>query len=125
MFASLQRPARSGETVTCGDSLTRVLYPAIPYKSLDGEEACAVSACRAALANYPCPRCLIHKCDLHKITKVFPVRTVSSMQQVFEKASNAFTKTERERILQGVGLHFTKVCTGHCTSKQIAVCKTF
>jgi hypothetical protein len=89
--------------------VTRVLYPAIPYKSLDGEEACAISACRAALAIYPCPRCLVHKRDLHQITKVFPARTVSGMRQVFEKAADASTKTERECILRGVGLHFTEV----------------
>jgi hypothetical protein len=109
IFASLQRPARSGEAIKCGDSQTRVLFPGIPYDSLDGEEACMFSACRAAHANFPCPRCLVHKDDLNKITKVFPARTVDHMRQVYTNAMNAPNKTERERILQNYGLHQTEV----------------
>lgn len=67
------------------------------------------SACRAAHANFPCPRCLVHKDDLNKITKVFPARTVDHMRQVYTNAMNAPNKTERERILQNYGLHQTKV----------------
>jgi hypothetical protein len=42
------------------------------------------------------------------------------MRQIFQKASNASTKTERERILQGVGLHFTEVSDCCYASKPIA-----
>jgi hypothetical protein len=109
MFASIQQRARCGDTVKCADQLARVLFPGIVFHSLDGEEACWVAAVRSALAKYPCPRCLVHQDDLHNITKEYPIRTVLNMQQVYEDAVNASTKTERERILQGSGLHFTKV----------------
>lgn len=110
IFGSLRHLAKDGDTFTCGDSVTRVLYTGIPITSIDGEEACSVSACRAALANFPCPRCLVHKDDLHKITKSFTLRTTETMKQVYDNALSATTNTAREKILQGAGLHLTEVC---------------
>ena len=71
MFKSLVTPARSGLTLNCGDLKTRILYPGIPIHSLDGQEACAACACRAALAKYLCPKCLVHHDDLDKIDQDF------------------------------------------------------
>ncbi|KII82987.1 hypothetical protein PLICRDRAFT_58595 [Plicaturopsis crispa FD-325 SS-3] len=70
--------------------------------------SCALAACRAALANYPCPRCLVHKNDLDKITRSFSPRTVPDMIQTYRDALAAGTKTERENILRRKGLHATK-----------------
>lgn len=109
IFGSLIKPAKHGETLTCGDSINRVCYPGIPIMSIDGEEACSVSACRAALANFPCPRCLVHKDNLDRICQSFPSRTTETMKQVYEDALATTTKTDREKILQAVGLHATKV----------------
>ncbi|KAJ7696268.1 hypothetical protein B0H17DRAFT_929612 [Mycena rosella] len=108
IFKSLLRPARNGETVKCGDGLNRVLFPGIPYHSLDGEEACSMCACRAALANFPCPRCLVPKAQLHSLLKEFTPRTTESMKLVYEAAHDAPTKAEQEKILQSHGLHLTE-----------------
>ncbi|KAJ7892470.1 hypothetical protein B0H14DRAFT_2560177 [Mycena olivaceomarginata] len=108
IFAPLLGPAKHGELLTCGDGIQRVCYPGVPITSIDGEEACSVSACRATLANFPCPRCLVHHNDLDKISKTFPLRTTETMKQFYEDAIAAPTKTESERILQSVGLHATE-----------------
>ncbi|KAJ7201091.1 hypothetical protein GGX14DRAFT_659051 [Mycena pura] len=108
IFATLRKPAKHGEALTCGDEFQRVCYPGIPITSIDGEEACSVSACRAALANFPCPRCLVHHNDLGKICDCFTLRTTETMKQIYEDAMAAPTKTESEHILQSVGLHATE-----------------
>ncbi|KAJ7680005.1 hypothetical protein B0H17DRAFT_1206155 [Mycena rosella] len=108
IFGSLIQPAKHGEALTCGDNILRVCYPGIPITSIDGEEACSVSACRAALALFPCPRCLVHHNDLDKICKSFTLRTTETMKRFYEDAMAAPTKTESERIIQSVGLHATE-----------------
>ncbi|KAJ7347355.1 hypothetical protein DFH08DRAFT_914503 [Mycena albidolilacea] len=108
IFAPLLGPAKHGEALSCGDNIQRVCYPGIPVTSIDGEEACSVSACRAALANFPCPRCLVHQNDLAKICKTFPLRTTETIRNVYADAMTAPTKTESERILQSPGLHATE-----------------
>ncbi|KAJ7663215.1 hypothetical protein DFH06DRAFT_1395296 [Mycena polygramma] len=108
IFATLLKPAKHGEALTCGDDIERVCYPGIPITSIDGEEACSVSACRAALAHYPCPRCLVHHDELDKICQTFTARTTETMQQFYEDAITAPTRAEREQILQSVGLHATE-----------------
>jgi hypothetical protein len=113
IYKSLLRPARNGETVKCGDGRNRVLFPGIPYHSLDGEEACSMCACRAALANFPCPRCLVPKAELHSLLKEFTPRTTESMKRVYEAARDAQTKAEQEQILQSHGLHLTEVIHKH------------
>ncbi|KAK7013509.1 hypothetical protein R3P38DRAFT_2546174, partial [Favolaschia claudopus] len=67
----LKEPARSGQGIRCPDNLVRVFHPSVFIGSLDGKEAAYFAACRAALANYPCPKCLISKVDLHRITGDF------------------------------------------------------
>ncbi|KAJ7768112.1 hypothetical protein DFH07DRAFT_1008731 [Mycena maculata] len=108
IFKSLLGPARNGETVKCGDGIDRVLFPGIPYHSLDGEEACTMCACRAALTNFPCPRCLVPKTELHFLSKQFTLRTTATMKQVYDAALVARTKTDQERLLQSNGLHLTE-----------------
>ncbi|KAJ7646327.1 hypothetical protein DFH06DRAFT_1300668 [Mycena polygramma] len=85
IFATLFKPAKHGEALTYGDDIEQVCYPGIPITSIDGEEACSVSACRAALAHYPCPRCLVHH-ELNKICQTFTARTTETMQQFYEDA---------------------------------------
>ncbi|KAJ7090711.1 hypothetical protein C8R44DRAFT_835939 [Mycena epipterygia] len=108
IFGSLRKPAKHGETLKCGDKIQRVCYPGIPITSIDGEEACSVSACRAALAHFPCPRCLVHHNDLGKLCESFTLRTTETMKRFYEDALAASTKSEREHILQSVGLHATE-----------------
>lgn len=90
----------------CGDGAIRVVHPGIIIESQDGEEANCFCACRASgHANYPCPKCLVNKNQLYNITGTFEPRTSESMRAVIECASQAETKTDREKILQAFGLH--------------------
>lgn len=109
VFASLEARSHHGETIHCGDGITRVLYPGFLIESLDGEEAAMFCCCRAALANFPCPKCLVPKDQLHHIDRKFKPRTTKSMQQVYQLATDAPSKTQKEFILQNYGLHYTKV----------------
>lgn len=95
--------------LSCGDKVKRVIYPGIPIQALDGEEATWASACQAALANYPCPRCLVQHSDLDKIDKSFTPRTTETMCQVYEDSLVATSKTASENILKAYGLHRTEV----------------
>lgn len=109
IFASLGRRSRRGEAHLCNDEITRILYPGILIESQDGEEASYFCACRAATANYPCPKCLVHKSELHRITTFFEPRTSESMRSILDRASEATSKTAKEKILQDHGLHDIKV----------------
>lgn len=109
IFASLQPRSQRGETHHCNDGISRILYPGVLIESQDGEEASYFCACRAATANFPCPKCLVHKSNLSNITKTFEPRTSASMQFVLELASQATSKSSKERILQDHGLHDIKV----------------
>lgn len=61
------------------------------------------------MANYPCPKCLVPKDELHHVSKVFPMRTSESMRAVIKEVSLAPTKAKKDRILQDHGLHDIEV----------------
>ncbi|KAJ6493758.1 hypothetical protein DFH09DRAFT_1337978 [Mycena vulgaris] len=105
IFASLRSRSWNGEPIECCDGLIRVFHPGIIMDSLDGKEAAYFNACRAALANHPRPKCLVHKDDLSELLKAFKGRTTDTMKAVVETALNAVTKTEKEAILKKNGLH--------------------
>jgi Plavaka transposase len=109
IFSCLQLLARSGAPMTCGDDIVRILRTGIPIDALDGEESTWLAACRVALANFPCPRCLVHKDELHEIDKSFTPRTVENMRNVYHKSLTASSKTVAEDILRDYGLHATQV----------------
>lgn len=109
IFDPMKGASYNGMALYCGDKIKRVLYPGIPIEALDGEEACSACACRAALANYPCPRCLVHHNQLDMIDKKYPPRTTETMQRVYQDSQTAGTKTLAEDILKEFGLHATKV----------------
>ncbi|EGO31125.1 hypothetical protein SERLADRAFT_432782 [Serpula lacrymans var. lacrymans S7.9] len=108
IFHSLRWPARFGEAMACGDKIDRVIHPGIPVKSVDGEESCALTATRAALAKFPCPKCLVCHDSLTKLCGNFQCRTTDNMEKVYKRSITASNKTEAERILQAHGLHATK-----------------
>lgn len=110
VFSSLKFRSWRGSTIRCPDNQVRVFHPGILISSLDGKEAAYFNTCRAALANFPCPKCLVNKCDLHKITSQFELRTTPAMQAVVTRASKQNTKTEKENILKDYGLHDVQVC---------------
>lgn len=117
IFSSLVHRSHFGDTMRCGDDTVRVLYPGVLIESLDHEEATILACVRAANANYPCIKCLVPKSELHNIDGHFARRTVAAMQDVLERASNAKTETEREKILKDVGLHAVHV--SFCSSEAL------
>ena len=109
MLSPLKHPSHYGIPQKCGDAVTRVLYPGILIKAIDGKEACTSCAVQNAHANYPCPKCLVHRHQLDEIDQTFPSRTTESMRAVYEQYLAAPTKTAGKAILVQSGLHATKV----------------
>ncbi|KAJ6514727.1 hypothetical protein DFH09DRAFT_940926 [Mycena vulgaris] len=105
IFASLKSRSWNGEPIECYDKVIRLFHPALFINSMDGKEAAYFNACRAALANHPCPTCLVHKDDLHRLTEMFTMRTTDTMKAVVRKAFRVTTKAEKEGILKKNGLH--------------------
>ncbi|KAJ6451401.1 hypothetical protein C8R45DRAFT_1124863 [Mycena sanguinolenta] len=105
VFSSLKSRSWSGEPIRCPDGVVRIFHPGIMIDSLDGKEAAYFCACRAAKANFPCPKCLVHKSCLHNITGTFKLRTTPTMKAVVVKAMKCKTKTKKADILKGYGLH--------------------
>ena len=109
VFSSLRHRSHNGDAHLCADGITRVLYPGILIESQDAEEAAYFCGCRAAGANYPCPKCLVFHSDLHNTGKFAELRTPENMKAVIVLASKAKTKGAREKILKDHGLHNVKV----------------
>ncbi|KAF7314762.1 hypothetical protein MKEN_00950200 [Mycena kentingensis (nom. inval.)] len=108
IFSALKRRSWTGEAVSCPDGIIRIFHPSVMITSLDGKEAAYFNAVRAALANLPCPKCLVHKCDLHRITRRSKLRTASSMKKVLKAARTKTTQPQREKILKSYGIHDIK-----------------
>ena len=119
MLCSLCMPSKSGMTHRCGDHVRRVCYPGIPIKSLDGEEACAVCLTKAANANYPCAKCLVHQTDLDKIDKQFPLRTSASMHAVYMESLAKSTLAAANDFRKEYGIQGTEVRDYHISSTYI------
>ncbi|KAJ7837854.1 hypothetical protein B0H14DRAFT_2362026, partial [Mycena olivaceomarginata] len=79
VMASLERRSRNGEAVRFGDGVTRAAHPGILIESMDFEEMAAWLAIRNSRNNHPCPKCLVHHEDLHKLFKCSDRRTSHSM----------------------------------------------
>ena len=109
VFRTLKPRSQNGEAHHCADGVNRVLYPGILIESQDAEEAAYFCGCRAALANHPCPKCLVAQTDLHKISGNYELCTPQSMQSVLIRVSNAKTKTAKEKILKDNGMHNIEV----------------
>ncbi|KAJ7840312.1 hypothetical protein B0H14DRAFT_3696576 [Mycena olivaceomarginata] len=95
IFSSLYLRSWRGEVVTCGDEITRILYP----------EAWNFTCCRAGRAKFPCPRCLVSQEMLHFLQRTFEARTSSNMRAIVCLAQNAPNTTQKEKILMEHGLH--------------------
>ncbi|KAJ7132506.1 hypothetical protein C8R44DRAFT_611932 [Mycena epipterygia] len=105
VFASCRLRSRNGAAVRCPDGVARVFHPGVHINSLDGKEAAYFNACRAALANFPCPTCLVPHSDLHRITSTFKLRTTATMKAVVVRALKKKTKIDKENLLKSYGLH--------------------
>jgi hypothetical protein len=89
IFASLQKRSSNGVPLECWDRVVRVFHPGVLISSLGGKEAAYFNACRAALANYPCAKCLVHHDELHCLTKKSEPRTMATMKAVIDEALHA------------------------------------
>ncbi|KAJ6455887.1 hypothetical protein C8R45DRAFT_1082424 [Mycena sanguinolenta] len=105
VFSSLKSRSWSGEPIRCPDGVVRIFHSGIMIDPLDGKEGAYFCACRAAKANFPCPKCLVPKSSLHNITGAFKLRTIPNMKAVVLKANKCKTKTKKADILKGYGLH--------------------
>ncbi|EJD47187.1 hypothetical protein AURDEDRAFT_62451, partial [Auricularia subglabra TFB-10046 SS5] len=105
IFQSCLDPNQVGHLVSCGDGKTRVVHPCILIESMDAEEAAFYCVCRAASADYPCPKCHIHKSKLASISSTARARTVDWMKAVLDESQSAPSSRERKSILKEHGLH--------------------
>ncbi|KAF7344148.1 hypothetical protein MVEN_01705000 [Mycena venus] len=103
VMASLEQRSHNGEALRFGDGVTRVAYPGVLIESMDFEELAAWLAIRNSTSLHPCPQCLVHKNDLPRLTKNFPVRTTESMSRALACAPTG--KTDRNEYLKQYGLH--------------------
>ncbi|KAJ7079129.1 hypothetical protein B0H15DRAFT_859196 [Mycena belliarum] len=103
VLASLGSRSRNGETIRFGDGVTRTAYPGVLIESMDFEELAAWLAIRNSRANHPCPKCLVHHDDLHKLSERFDRRTSESMKAVLAR-TKYLSATEREELLKSYGL---------------------
>ncbi|KAK6972070.1 hypothetical protein R3P38DRAFT_3336150 [Favolaschia claudopus] len=97
ILSSLQKRSLGGETLKFGDGGSS-------HCSMDFEEIAAWLAIRNSRALHPCPQCLVHKDDLHRLSQVYPARTAVSMKRVLTDAPRG-PKTAREEYLREYGLH--------------------
>ncbi|KAJ7203003.1 hypothetical protein GGX14DRAFT_570267 [Mycena pura] len=104
--SSLGQRSKNGENVTCGDCVPRVLHPCLPIASLDGKEADIYTTTRAALAHFPCGRCLVRSDQLCQISgHIYEARTTDSMKRVYLEAMSKLRNKDTEELLQKYGLH--------------------
>ncbi|KIJ40358.1 hypothetical protein M422DRAFT_256913 [Sphaerobolus stellatus SS14] len=58
-------------------------------------------------ANYPCPRCLIHKSLLHNLSIPLVMQTQQDMKQIFTKAQK-LKSSAAEKVLRDAGLYLVE-----------------
>ncbi|KIJ48583.1 hypothetical protein M422DRAFT_162395 [Sphaerobolus stellatus SS14] len=107
ILRTIRRRSRAGEAVICGDHIMRVLHPGFLIHAVDGEEAYCLCGTRGVRANYPCPRCLVHKSCLDKLSIPLTMRTQNKMQEIYTKALT-LRDSAAEKLLKDAGLHFVK-----------------
>ncbi|KAJ7351317.1 hypothetical protein DFH08DRAFT_615477, partial [Mycena albidolilacea] len=105
VLASLEPRSRNGEAIRFGDGVTQVAYPGILIEPMDFEELAPWLAIRNSKANHPCPKCVVHHNDLHKLSADAELRTSESMCAVFNKAKDS-PATQRQEFLKSYGLQF-------------------
>ena len=108
IFASCRDVSHAGRQMNCGDGLTRHAHIDIVMGAIDGEEATFYCHCRAANANFPCPRCLTHKKNLDQLSTHGPLRTVATMRKALHDSFEA-EPDKAEQILRNNGLHAVEI----------------
>ncbi|KAJ7493651.1 hypothetical protein FB451DRAFT_1164530 [Mycena latifolia] len=104
VLAALKKRSHNGEAVKFGDGIIHIGYPGVLIESMDFEELAAWLAIRNSRSLHPCPRCLVHKDDLHRLTRIFTNRTSESMSRALAQAPKN-PKADRNEHLKQYGLH--------------------
>ncbi|KAJ7095549.1 hypothetical protein C8R44DRAFT_644930 [Mycena epipterygia] len=103
-MSSLQDRSHRGEALRFGDGVVRVAHPGVLIESMDFEEVAAWLAIRNSRSLHPCPQCLVHKDDLHRLSQLYPARTSDNMSAALMQAPTS-SKTQRNDFLKLYGLH--------------------
>lgn len=64
---------------------------------------------RGSMCDFPCPICLAAKDKLYD-GKVYAIRTIKNMKEVYEKAQGLKTAKAKEALFKDHGLRDIKVC---------------
>ncbi|KAJ7745564.1 hypothetical protein DFH07DRAFT_748846 [Mycena maculata] len=105
IMASLQDRSHPGEALRFGDGVIRVAHPGVLIESMDFEELAAWLAIRNSRSLHPCPQCLVHKDDLHRLSRSYPARTADGMSAAAFAQAPTSSKTQRNDFLKLYGLH--------------------
>ncbi|KAJ7707886.1 hypothetical protein B0H16DRAFT_1234919, partial [Mycena metata] len=103
VLASLEPCSRNGEILRFGDGVKCIAPRGIPIESMDFEELAAWLAIRNSQAKHPCPKCLVHHEDLHKLSVEAELCTSASMRRIVERAAQ-LQGTQHEELLKSYGL---------------------
>ncbi|KAJ6625192.1 hypothetical protein B0H10DRAFT_1783433 [Mycena sp. CBHHK59/15] len=104
IMASLRECLHQGEALRFGGGVTQVAHPGILIESMDFEELAAWLCICNSCSNHPCPKCLVHHDDLHRLTCSYPPRTTEMMCEALSQAPTS-SRTARNDFLKGYGLH--------------------
>ncbi|KAJ7088189.1 hypothetical protein C8R44DRAFT_836122 [Mycena epipterygia] len=104
LLESLVLPSKVGNWTSCGDGITRWLWPGILILAADYEEACVMTLIRGLQALYPCPICFVPWNEQSDLSTEHPLRTGAESQHILRDARAKRTVAEREKILQDHGL---------------------
>ncbi|KAJ7654769.1 hypothetical protein B0H17DRAFT_1163502 [Mycena rosella] len=103
LLESIEMASKTGEWVTCGDSILRCLFPMILILACDFEEACTMALTRGLQSLYPCPICYIKKEDQADVNALPALRTTELSQRAV-KAARKLNADGREVLLKDHGL---------------------
>jgi hypothetical protein len=122
VMASLQHRSHRGEALRFGDGIVRVAHPGVLIESMDFEELAAWLAIRNSRSLHPCPQCLVHKDDLHRLSRSYRLRTAAGMSTALAQAPIS-SKTQRNEFLKGYGLHDFEVSSSMLHRRFKLTCK--
>ncbi|KAJ6625202.1 hypothetical protein B0H10DRAFT_2161973 [Mycena sp. CBHHK59/15] len=103
-MASLRECSHQGKALRFSDGVTQVAHPGILIESMDFEELAAWLCICNSCSNHPCPQCLVHHDDLHRLTCSYPPRTTETMCKALSQAPTS-SRTARNAFLKGYGMH--------------------
>jgi hypothetical protein len=109
ILAALKKCSYNGEAVKFGNGIICIGYPEVLIESMNFEELAAwLAICNLRLL-HPCLKCLVHKDNLHWLTRIFTDRISKSMSRALAQAPKNL-KADCNEHLKQYGLHDFEVC---------------